>query len=386
MKKKLCVVTGTRADYGQLSVLMRAIASSNDLELQILVTGTHFSCEFGSTVNELRSDGFIIDGVVESQIASDSRSAVCKSIGMGLIGASYELERLGPDALIVLGDRYEILAIVIAAHVSGIPVIHLHGGESTFGQIDEAIRHSITKFSTLHFTSTDAYRQRVIQLGEHPRTVFNVGAMGIDAIIDTELISERGLRTELGIHQDRPVLTITYHPVTLASDMGLSDLKLLFNSVRKLDEFEIVFTAANADMAGLSFNELISQFCSEESNRYLFNSLGRVRYLSLLKISSAVIGNSSSAILEAPFLGIPSIDIGERQAGRVIDESVLHVSSSEFLRPAIDKVLKDGFMAEFNGGNSIYFNGGATEKIMHQIRAFDFSDNDLRKKTFYNLI
>ena len=315
--RKICVVTGSRAEYGLLSRLMHMIQMDSALKLQIIVTNMHLSPEFGLTYREIEKDGFCIDKKVEMMLSSDTSNATTKSVGLAIIGFADAYEDLQPDLLLVLGDRYEILAAVTAALFYKIPVAHLHGGEVTEGAYDDAIRHAITKMSHLHFTSTEEYRQRVIQLGEAPERVFYVGAIGIDNIWHIELLSKESLENSLSFLLNGKTLLLTYHPVTLDREDAERQFRNLLSVLESRKDLRIIFTLPNSDTGGRVIIPMIHDFVERHTDRSIaFTSLGQIRYLSALQYITAVVGNSSSGILEVPSFGKPTLNIGRRQKGR----------------------------------------------------------------------
>lgn len=324
MKRKICVITGTRADYGLLRWLILEISKSSKLDLQIIATGMHLSPEFGLTYKEIENDGFLIHKKIEILLSSDSTVGVSKSIGLGLIGFSEAFADLNPDIILVLGDRFEILAATVAALISRIPVAHLHGGETTEGAFDEGIRHSITKMSHLHFVAANEYRNRIIQLGEDPSNVFLVGGMGIDGIKKSNLLKKEELESSLNIKFKKNNLLITFHPVTLEESTAKVQMIELLLSLETLSpEIGLIFTMPNADTDGRIIFELVKEFTSSHSNAWYFTSLGQTRYLSCLQFVDAVVGNSSSGIIEAPSFKIGTINIGDRQKGRLRAKSII---------------------------------------------------------------
>ncbi|WP_305046892.1 UDP-N-acetylglucosamine 2-epimerase [Geoalkalibacter sp.] len=322
--RRVCVFTGSRAEYGLLKPLLERFRDDPDIELQTLVSGMHLSPEFGLTYREIERDGFPLSETIDMLLSSDTPAGLGKSTGLGLIGFSDALARLKPDVLVILGDRFEALAAATAAVFHRIPVAHLHGGESTQGAMDEAFRHAITKMSHLHFASTEEYRRRIIQLGEHPSRVFNVGAIGLDVMEELDFLSKAELETDLGFELGDRNLLITFHPVTLENQSAEQQFRELLLAVDQLTSAKAIFTKANADTDGRVINQLIDRYVAENPERATAaTSLGQLRYLSALRLVDAVVGNSSSGIIEAPSLGVPTVNIGDRQKGRTRAASVI---------------------------------------------------------------
>ena len=308
--RKICVITGTRAEFGLLRPLIELIANDNELQLQLIATGMHLSPEFGYTLNEITEAGFMVDKKVECLLSSDSSIGVSKTIALAISGFADALAELTPDLVVVLGDRTEILGAVIATAMVNIPIAHLHGGETTEGAYDEAIRHSITKFSHLHFTSTEAYRKRVIQLGEQPEKVFNVGAIGLDAIKKLKLLNKEEFENSIGFKLKKRNVLITYHPVTLEKEAPIETFENVLTALDELTDTALIFTHANSDKNGRIINKMITEYVSSHKDKAVeFKSLGQLRYLSALQYVDFVIGNSSSGILEVPVFYIPTINI-----------------------------------------------------------------------------
>ena len=325
MNKKICVITGTRAEYGLMSRLMQIIKEDHNFQLQIIATNMHLSVEYGETYKEIEADGFVINKKVPILSAADTINATVKSVGKGLIGFADAYEELRPDMILVLGDRYEILAAVSAALFYKIPVIHLYGGEITEGAYDDAIRHAVTKMSHLHFTSTEEYRQRVIQMGEDPETVFYVGALGCDNIRQIPLMNKEEVEKSLNFILDRNTILVTYHPVTLENNSSEAQFKELLSAIDQFSNIRLIFTMPNSDTYNKIIIKLIKDYTSINPNKAIyFKSLGTKRYLSVLQFIGAVVGNSSSGIIEVPSFHIPTLNIGDRQKGRIAAESVLH--------------------------------------------------------------
>ena len=384
-KRKICVVTGTRAEYGLLSGLMKKIKASHDLELQLIVTGAHLSSEFGLTYRQIEDDGFLIDKKVEMLLSSDTPVGISKSMGVSMIGFADAYRELEPDLLVVLGDRYEIFCAVSAALIACIPVAHLHGGEVTRGAFDESLRHAITKMSHLHFTSTEQYRGRVIQLGESPDSVFNVGAIGIDNIKTIDLLSRDELEASMSFPLAKRNLLVTFHPVTLEKGMAEQQFNNLLKALDELDNTHLVFTMANADTGGRIINKMIDDFVQKNPEKSkAFDSLGLLRYLSAMQYVDAVIGNSSSGLLEAPSFKVATINIGSRQQGRIKADSVIDCDADyESIRDALLQSCDETFQRKLQSVDNPYGNGGTADKIIDIIRKHSL--DGLIKKEFHDL-
>ena len=385
MTRKICVVTGTRAEFGLLRWLMEEILRQSELELQIIATGMHLSPEFGSTYREIEEAGFQIDVKVEMLLSSDTSTAVTKSMGLGVIGFADAYERLAPDIIVLLGDRFEIFAAASAATIAGIPIAHIHGGETTEGAFDEAIRHSITKMSHLHFTAAEEYRNRVIQLGEQPERVFNVGGMGIDAIKQIKLLSREELEHSLNIKFKDKSLLITFHPVTLEGQASSAkQMQQLLDALEKLTETTLIFTMPNADTGGRELSKMVNHFVQAHPNSKVFTSLGQLRYYSCLAQVDAVVGNSSSGLAEAPSFSIGTIDIGDRQKGRLKANSVINCEPScSDIQKALRMLYTEDFQGRLMGVVNPYGNGGASKAISETLKSYPLEN--IRKKPFYNL-
>lgn len=375
MRRKICIVTGTRADYGLLYWLLKEVAADPALDLQIIATGMHLSPEFGHTYRAIEADGFAIDAKVEMLLSSDTPVGITKSIGLGVIGFADAIERLKPDIMVLLGDRFEILAAAQAAMVARIPVAHLHGGESTEGVIDEAIRHSVTKMSQIHFAAAEPYRQRIIRMGEAPELVFNYGAPGLDALRHTTLMAREELERALGFKLRKPTFLVTYHPLTLSDVPPASSLKNLLAALDQFPQAGIIITKPNADTHGREIVALLDEYAAARPDRVaLYTSLGRVRYLSALSHADVVIGNSSSGILEAPVFRKPTVNIGDRQSGRLKAASVLDApEQSEDIREAIEKALSPAFQSMLPGVQSLYGTAGASAKIKETLKTINLT-------------
>lgn len=368
--RKIAVVTGARSEYGLLALLLKLIKNDPELQLQLIVTGMHLSSEFGSTFREIEQDGFVIDEKVEMLLSSDSCTAVTQSVGLGVINFAKVYERLTPDVLVVLGDRFEILAAVQAAMFARIPIAHIHGGETSEGAFDEGIRHAITKMSYWHFVAAKEYQKRVIQMGESPERVFNVGAPGLDYLSEIQWMSRDQLEVSLEISLRAPLFLVTYHPVTLADNSA----EILFNELLlALDEFPeatVIFTYPNADTNGRAIIAGIDDFVSKNpQQRKAFTSLGRLRYLSLMRFADVVIGNSSSGLIETPVFKKATVNIGIRQQGRLKASSIVDVAekSDDIIR-GIQHVLSETFQQQLASTESLYGQGQASQKILEQLK------------------
>jgi len=386
MKHKICFVTGTRAEYGLFHPLMKRIKTDPFFELQIIATCMHLSPEFGLTYREIERDGFHINRKVEMLLSSDTEAGVTKSTGLGMIGFADAFAELKPHLVFLLGDRFETLAAAIAAHFARIPIAHLHGGELTEGAVDDAIRHAITKMSLLHFVSTETYRKRVIQLGEAPERVFTVGALGIDNIKFLKLVSQSQLEQELGIQFSDKNVLVTFHPVTLENKTSERQFRELLKALDAFDDLRVIFTKPNADANGRIIIHLIDEYVkSHPARASAYITLGQVKYLSALKYVDAVVGNSSSGILEAPSFGKPSVNIGDRQKGRVRPESVIDCEPKmkDIIR-AIKKALSVKFQDFCRKVKNPYGDGAAAQKI-HEIVKREIPEIGNLKKSFFDL-
>lgn len=382
---KICVVSGTRAEYGLLFWTMKAIQDNPNFELSVCVTGMHLSPEFGLTYKQIESDGFQIDGKVEMLVSSDTSVGITKSMGLGLIGFADYYERNKPDWILVLGDRFEIFSAVTAAMIARIPIAHCHGGEATEGLIDEAIRHSITKMAHLHFTSTIEYRNRVIQLGEQPKNVFHVGALGIENINRLKLLDKEEFESSIDFKLSSLNFLVTFHPVTLDNATAEQQFVELLMAISSFKEAKIIITKPNADHDGRVIIKLIDDFVSKNSeNAISFISLGQLRYLSAIKNCQVVIGNSSSGLIEAPSFKKPTINIGDRQQGRIEAESVITCKpEKKSIIESIQLALSDEFQQKLKNVVNPYGEGNSSIKILEEIQ--NSSVNNILKKEFYNI-
>ena len=383
--RKICIVTGSRAEYGLLSRLMRLIQEDTELTLQIIATNMHLSPEFGLTYKEIEKDGFRIDNKLEMLLSSDTANATTKSVGLATIGFADVYENLKPDLLIVVGDRFEILAAVTAALFFKIPVAHLHGGEITEGAYDDAIRHAITKMSHLHFTSTEEYRKRVIQLGEEPARVFNVGAIGIDNIRHLQLMPKNELEESLNFKFGRRSVLVTFHPVTLESNTAEEQIQNLLQALKSIDDLRLIFTLPNSDTDGRIIMQMINQFVEDNKNRSIvFTSLGQLRYLSALQFVSVVAGNSSSGLIEVPFFGIPTLNIGNRQQGRIKAITVVDCEATfKDIRQKMKFVLSTKFKKSLIKITNPYKQENTAVEILSVIKNYELKG--LIQKKFYNI-
>ena len=385
--KRIGIMTGTRAEYGLLKSLMQEINKDNDLELYLIVSGMHLSPEFGMTYKEIEEDGFEINAKVEMLLSSDSPAGISKSIGLGVIGFADEFQRADLDMLILLGDRYEALSAAISAMVMRIPIAHLHGGELTEGAIDEGIRHSITKMSYLHFTSTEQYRSRVIQLGENPERVFYVGALGVENIKKINLMTKEELEKSIHFEIDENTVVVTYHPVTLENNTVEEQFLNLLEVLDRNPKIRMIFTKANADTNGRIVNELIDKYAAQNSERACaFMSLGQKRYLSALKYCRIVIGNSSSGIIEAPSFGKPIINIGDRQKGRICADSVINCGyTQQEIQQAMETALTKEFENKASNCRNPYEKENTAANIISVIKDYLLNDKIKLKKGFYDI-
>jgi GDP/UDP-N,N'-diacetylbacillosamine 2-epimerase (hydrolysing) len=384
--RRICVVTGSRAEYGLLYWTIKRLHEDSNFELILCVTGMHLSLEFGLTYKQIEEDGFIIDEKIELLLSSDTRVGISKSIGLGVISFAEMFNRKKPDLLLILGDRFEILAATIAAMVANLPIAHCHGGEITEGAIDDAIRHSITKMSHLHFASTEEYKKRIIQLGESPERVYNVGALGIENINKLKLLEKVDFESSINAKLQKFNFLITYHPETLGQKEGAEfQFKQLLNALEHHDNTLFIFTKPNADSDGRIIGSLIDQFVLNHPEKAIsFHSLGQLRYLSALQFIDLVIGNSSSGIIEVPSFKIPTINIGDRQKGRVRAKSVIDcLPDTQDIQNAIKKGLSNEFKKSIEEFSSPYGNSNSSDKIYDVLRKNEFEG--LLKKSFLNL-
>ena len=384
-KRKICVVTGTRAEYGLLRWLMDGINKSTKLDLQIVVTGMHLSPEFGLTYQEIKNDGFKIDKKIEMLLSADTPSSISKSTGLGLIGFADVFYELNPDIVIVLGDRYEILAASLSAMFGNIPIAHIHGGEATEGVIDESIRHSITKMSHLHFVAAEEYRKRVIQLGEQPDNVFLVGGLGIDNIVKLNLLERKDFEKSIDFKLGIKNLLITFHPVTLEKNTSEKQMNEILMVLKELKNTHLIFTMPNADTDGRIIFKMIEDFVNNHPYAKSFTSLGQLRYLSCIKHVDGVIGNSSSGLAEVPTFKKGTINIGDRQRGRIKAGSVIDCKpTTKSISDAIKKLYSLELQQKLKTVKNPYGSGGASEAIVKTLE--NISLKTILKKKFYNMV
>lgn len=381
-KKTISIFTSTRAEYHLLHNLIKKINEAEDFELDLIVSGTHLSEKYGHTIDDIISDGFVIGETID---ILDDEINVNTTISKALLGCAGHFERVKPDMLIVLGDRYEILGPVIAAANALIPIAHIHGGETTEGAIDEMVRHAVTKFSYLHFAGCEAYRKRIIQLGEQPDRVFNVGTLGAENILTQKYMTRHELELDLNFNIDKYGL-VTFHPVTLEVDSAKIQINELMDALLEFPDMTFLITKSNADMGGNIINSILDKYGELYPNKFkVVTSLGMKRYLSAMKYSCMVIGNSSSGILEAPIMKIPTINIGDRQKGRIQTDSIINCKPvKQDIITAINEALKDDFVSKIKNQQCIYGDGNTSTKIVGEIRNAFNNGIDLKKK-FYDI-
>jgi UDP-hydrolysing UDP-N-acetyl-D-glucosamine 2-epimerase len=372
-KRKICVITGTRAEYGLLYWLMKEIESDPDLALQLVVTGTHLSAAFGKTVTLIEEDGFNVDARIDLEIGDDPPTSIVRSLGLAVIGMGQAFEKLSPDIVVVLGDRYEILAAAEAAMIARIPIAHIHGGEVTEGAMDDAMRHAITKMAHLHFVAAEDYRTRVIQLGEMPERVITVGAPGLDSIENMKLMNRSHLDENLGLPFDCAFFLVTYHPETLSSRDAGDDAQEMLAALDQFPDIRVLLTGVNADPGHSVIAQLVTSYAAKHKERVsLHQSLGQLRYLSAMKFAAAVIGNSSSGIIEAPAMGVPTVNIGRRQHGRLRSPLVIDCDGqSDDIATAIRRAMDPGFRKRLKDMSVPYGYGGASKKIKRYLKSID---------------
>jgi GDP/UDP-N,N'-diacetylbacillosamine 2-epimerase (hydrolysing) len=386
MKKTISVLTASRAEYGLLKPIIAKLRDVLDFDVRIVVTGMHLSDAYGMTFKEIEQDGYPIDMKIDILQEADTSAAVSIAMSKAIIGFAQYFESRKPDLLLVLGDRYETLAVCIAAMNARIPIAHLYGGETTEGALDEAIRHAITKMSYLHFTSTELYRKHVIQMGESPDRVYQVGAIGIENIRNMKLLTREELSKSLGIILDRPYALVTFHPVTLDKDDGEAQMEELFGAFEWQKDLFYIFTKSNADAGGLTINRMIDEYVMKHKNACAFDSLGVLRYLSAMKYCEAVIGNSSSGLIEAPSFGVPTINIGDRQKGRLQSTSVINCNpTTEEIKKAITLARSGKYKESVSRTVNPYGDGETSNKVVEVLKEYVLGEKIQLKKKFYDI-
>lgn len=384
--KKIAVLTAARAEYGLLRPVILRLLKDKDFDVEVVVTGMHLSPAFGETYKEIDQDGIPIKKKIEILLSSDTSAGMSKAMGLAMISFADYFAESKPDGLLVLGDRFETLAVCCAAANAKVPVFHMHGGELTEGAVDDAFRHAITKLSCLHFTSTEEYRKRVIQMGEDPERVFCTGATGVENALNARLLSKAGLSESMGIALNKPYAVVTFHPVTLEENTAEKQCRSLIAAMKKHFAFDYIVTKANADANGRIINRLMEEYAASADNVYLFDSLGMKKYLSALKYCEFVMGNSSSGIIEAPSFHIPTINIGNRQKGRVQAESIINcLSETNSINEAIKKAISADFKQKMLKVCNPYGDGTASFKIHNILREY-FIHNEVNiMKSFYDI-
>jgi GDP/UDP-N,N'-diacetylbacillosamine 2-epimerase (hydrolysing) len=384
--KKICLVTSSRADYGIFKPLVRRLHEDSDIELSLVVTGMHLCPEFGNTYLEIENDGFVIQKKIDIQLSSDAPSAMSKTMSMAMICFADYFQANTPDLLIVLGDRYEIMAVCCAAVNQRIPIAHVHGGETSEGAVDESFRHSITKMSALHFTCCEVYRNRVIQLGEQPDRVYNVGALCVENVQTAPLLSLSALEMELGFSlRGEPYGVVTFHPVTLEDETVKEQMHELVKALDAFSGMRFIITKSNSDAGGREINRIWDDYCVNRTNYYVTESLGMLKYLSAIKHSAVIIGNSSSGILEGPAVKVPTVNIGDRQKGRYMADSIICSPpvASEIIK-AINKALSSEFTEISRCAHNPYGDGDTSHNIVSIIKKH-LKTGLVVQKTFYNI-
>jgi UDP-N-acetylglucosamine 2-epimerase (non-hydrolysing)/GDP/UDP-N,N'-diacetylbacillosamine 2-epimerase (hydrolysing) len=372
LKRKVCVVTGSRAEYGLLSGLLKDLQADSELDLQLIVTGMHLSPKFGSTYKLIEEDGFLIDQKVDLGIDGDNAKDIAQSMGRGTVGFAEAFSQLQPDILLVLGDRYEILSAVQVAMIMGIAIAHLHGGELTEGAIDDSIRHAITKMSHLHFVAAEPYRERVIQLGEKPDRIFNVGSPGLDNIKKIKLLKREEFEKAIDFKLGPINFLITYHPVTLNQEGSEQAMLALFKAIDEFPSARVIFTMPNSDADNKIICKMINGYVKNNSSRAKsFLSLGQLRYLSAIENVNIVLGNSSSGLIEVPVFKKPTVNIGDRQKGRLRASSVIDCKEEhKAISQAINKALSENFQKTLRQVHHPYKSGNASKAIIEVLKSF----------------
>ena len=384
--KKICFVTATRAEYGQLAPVMRKMKNNKDIILQILVTGTHLVDSYGYTYREIESDGFTIDEKVEIQVNTDTKVGICKTMGLAMIGISDALDRLTPDMIVILGDRYEMLSVASVAAIMGIPIAHISGGDSTPNAVDDVIRHSITKMSMLHFAFTEQYRKRIIQMGEHPDRVFNVGALGVENAKDVRCMTKNEVSAHIGFDLSNKYILITFHPTTRSYGTAKKEIENILSALEDNEEYSYIFTKANSDPEGGIINDTIDKFVMRHSNQaILVDSLGTELYMNVMRYSDIVMGNSSSIIVEAPSLKVPIINIGDRQKGRLKSDAVVDCKAEKTdICNAIQYTLTDEYRERLSMSTNPFEGYKTSARIVEEIKNFLDKENISCRKEFFD--
>lgn len=384
-KVKICFITSTRAEYGLLKSLMKKISSNENFVLQIIVTGTHLSRRHGFTIDEIEKDGFQVNSKIDIFTDDDSNNSICLSLSKLIEELSTKIEILKPDTIVILGDRFELLGIAAAATIHRVPLTHLHGGEITEGAFDDSIRHAITKLSQIHFVANEQYKKRIIQLGENPENIFNVGGLGVDAIKELKLLSKSKLEKELNLNFLEKNLLVTYHPLTLSkAETSKNELRELIKSLSTMKNTLQIFTMPNADPGNKAIFKIIKSYVKTNKNAFWFNSLGQLKYLSCLAHVDAVIGNSSSGLSEAPTFKIATINIGDRQKGRLMSQSIINCeANSDDIKMGLKKIYQPSFREILKNAKNPYGDGGASRRIIEVLKNINY--NDILRKKFFNI-
>lgn len=382
MKKKICFITGSRAEYGVISNLLKLFLFDSDVSLSLIVTGSHLSQEFGMTSNEIEKDGFILYEKLEMLLSSDTNESISKSMGLIYISLPDIYRKIAPDCVVVTGDRFEMFACASVANIMNIPVVHLYGGELTSGSIDDSLRHSISKMSLLHFTSTEEYKKRVIQLGENPDFVFNIGALGVENIKNEKLEKKTELEKKLNIKFCKKNLLVAFHSETIRENTSEKYFKEILKAISKMDETLIIFSKTNSDTDGRVINSMMDDYVSKNNNSVVFTSMGKLNFLSTMKQVDFIIGNSSSGIIEAPSFKIATINIGERQKGRIRAESVIDCFPNDSsITNSINLVYTEHFINLLKTVKNPFYKKNTSINIRNIIKTFDFN----LKKEFYDV-
>ena len=383
MLRKICVVTGTRAEYGLLRPVMTLLKSDPKLEFQLVVTGSHLSPRHGETVRQIERDGFSPDERVQVDLTNDSKLGIALAMADTTSKIAEAFSRLAPDVVVVLGDRYEILACAQAALILGIPIAHIHGGEITAGAFDDSIRHAITKMSSFHFVAAQDYARRVVQLGEQPNTVFNVGALGVDLVLTTELVDRQELCESLQIQLTNPILLVTYHPTTRTDKSASEEITEVLAALEKFAHCTMIFTGVNADPGNSEIFSAITKFvAADPKKRSLHDSLGQKNYLNLMRLCDVVVGNSSSGIIEAPAFRVPTVNIGARQRGRLRADSIIDANvDRNQIQTSIEIALSSTWRERCAKTVSLYGSGDCAQNIVNILKIADISDH----KIFFDL-